>query len=257
MAGEMIPNDYGEWLEAVKSRIQSARSRAALAVNAELIQLYHSIGSDILDRQTRHGWGSKVIARAAADLKAAFPDMKGFSTSNLKYMRFFAEHCPECRFGQQAADQLPWFHIVTLLTKAEPAEREWYAVHAVAGGWSRHTLQTNLKNRLKQRQGAVPSTNVAACDRPGQGPGFRDGLFHRALKGRHHRHAALSGLGIWRGPGPRVSPLEPRALPFGPRVSPWAIAVRPVGAGNRSCATKRAEMKKQVNANLEGMGYGG
>lgn len=161
MAGEMIPGDYGEWLEAVKSRIQSARSRAALAVNAELIQLYHSIGTDILERQARHGWGSKVIARAAADLKAAFPDMKGFSTSNLKYMRFFAEHCPECRFGQQAADQLPWFHIVTLLTQAEPAEREWYAAHAVAGGWSRHTLQTHLKNRLKDRQGAA-ITNFAS-----------------------------------------------------------------------------------------------
>lgn len=155
MAGEMIPSDYGEWLEEVKSRVQSARSRAALAVNAELIKLYHSIGSDILDRQSRHGWGSKVIARAAADLKAAFPDMKGFSTRNLKYMRYFAEHCPKGQFGQQAAAQLPWFHIVTLLTKAEPEEREWYAVHAVAGGWSRQTLQNHLKNRLKQRQGAA------------------------------------------------------------------------------------------------------
>ena len=160
MAGEMIHSDYAAWLESVKSRIQSARSRAALAVNAELIQLYHSIGTDILDRQTRHSWGSKIIARAAADLKSAFPDMKGFSTRNLKYMRYFAEHCPACQFGQQAAAQLPWFHIVTLLTKAEPAEREWYAVHAVAGGWSRHTLQTNLKNRLKQRQGAAV-TNFA------------------------------------------------------------------------------------------------
>ncbi|MCU0713601.1 MAG: DUF1016 N-terminal domain-containing protein [Pirellula sp.] len=158
MANEMIPGDYLAWLESVKSRIQSARSRAALAVNAELIELYHSIGSDILERQTRHGWGSKVIARAAADLKAAFPDMKWFSTRNLHYMRLFAEQCPDMRFvqqpaaqveqethvpqfGQQAAAQLPCFHIVTLLTQAEPTEREWYAVHAIAGGWSRQTLQ--------------------------------------------------------------------------------------------------------------------
>ena len=119
MADELISTDYVVWLEAVKARIQSARSRAALAVNAELIQLYHSIGSDILDRKTRLGWGSKVIARAATDLKSAFPDMKGFSTSNLKYMRYFAENCPTGKFGQQPADQLPWFHIVTLLTQAE------------------------------------------------------------------------------------------------------------------------------------------
>ena len=161
MTTDLIPSDYSTWLESVKSRIQSARSRAALAVNAELIQLYHSIGSDILERQTCHGWGSKVIARVAADLKAAFPDMKGFSTRNVKYMRYFAENCPDGQFGQQAAAQLPWFHIVTLLTQAEPTEREWYAVHAIAGGWSRHTLQTNLKNRLKQRQGAAV-TNFAS-----------------------------------------------------------------------------------------------
>lgn len=161
MKSDLIPADYSIWLESVKSRIQSARSRAALAVNAELIQLYHSIGSDILERQTRHGWGSKVIARVAADLKSAFPDMKGFSTRNVKYMRYFAEHCPDGKFGQQAAAQLPWFHIVTLLTQGEPAEREWYAVHAIAGGWSRHTLQTNLKSRLKQRQGAAV-TNFAS-----------------------------------------------------------------------------------------------
>jgi hypothetical protein len=111
MAGDLIPSDYPAWLESVKSRVQSARSRAALAVNAEHIQLYHSIGSDIIESQTRHGWGSKIIARAADDLKAAFPDMKGFSARNVKYMRYFAEHCPRSQFGQQPAAQLPWFHM--------------------------------------------------------------------------------------------------------------------------------------------------
>jgi len=166
MPADLIPADYPAWLADLKARIQSARSRAALAVNAELVGLYHSIGSDILDRQTRLGWGSKVIARAAADLKAAFPDMKGFSTSNLKYMRYFAEHCPSGKFGQQAADQLPWFHIVTLLTQAQPAEREWYAVHAVAGGWSRETLKQNLKTGLKQRQGAAVTNFSALLPHP-------------------------------------------------------------------------------------------
>ena len=132
MASELIPNGYLEWLEALKGRIKAARSRAALAVNAELIRLYHQIGHDILQRQTQHGWGAKVIERVARYLKATFPDMKGFSTSNLKYMRYFAEHCPDVQFGQQPADQLPWFHIVTLLTKLESAEREWYAIQTVA-----------------------------------------------------------------------------------------------------------------------------
>ncbi|WP_367875489.1 DUF1016 N-terminal domain-containing protein [Aeromonas caviae] len=56
-------------------------------------------------------------------------------------MRFFAEHCPKGQFGQQPADQLPWFHIVTLLTKLDDeAGREWYATQAVTNGWSRSTL---------------------------------------------------------------------------------------------------------------------
>ena len=68
-------------------------SRAALAANAELIQLYWQIGRDILERQARQGWGSKVIERLARDLRMAFPEMKGFSRANLLYMRAFAEVC--------------------------------------------------------------------------------------------------------------------------------------------------------------------
>jgi predicted nuclease of restriction endonuclease-like (RecB) superfamily len=83
--------------------------------------------------------------------------MKGFSPSNLKYMRYFAEQCPSCQIGQQPADQLPWFHIVTILTKTQPANREWYAANTVAGGWSRSTLERNIKNRLHKRQGAAVS----------------------------------------------------------------------------------------------------
>jgi predicted nuclease of restriction endonuclease-like (RecB) superfamily len=138
---DAIPTDYPGWLETLKGQIAVARSRAALAVNAELIHLYHRIGREILERQTHHGWGTKVITRIADDLKAAFPDMKGFSTRNVKYMRYFAEHCPDAQFGQQPAAQLPWFHIVTLLTKAEPTQREWYATQCVAGGWSRLSLR--------------------------------------------------------------------------------------------------------------------
>ncbi len=114
MPSEIIPSDFPAWLETLKRQITASRSRAALAVNAELIHLYHRIGREILDRQTHHGWGSKVITRIADDLKAAFPDINGFSPRNVKYMRYFAEHCPDGQFGQQSAAQLPWFHIVTI-----------------------------------------------------------------------------------------------------------------------------------------------
>jgi predicted nuclease of restriction endonuclease-like (RecB) superfamily len=107
---------YAKLLDELKGRIQAAQSRAAMAVNAELVRLYWEIGRTILQRQEAEGWGAKVVDRLAQDLKAAFPAMKGFSSTNLKYMRFFAESCPDFLIGQQAADQLPWFHLVTLLT---------------------------------------------------------------------------------------------------------------------------------------------
>ena len=155
---KMLPvNNYSAWLESLKRQIQVARARASLTLNTELIRLYHRIGLDILQRQETRSWGDKIILHLAADLKAAFPDMKGFSDRNLKYMRYFAEQCPSCQFGQQSAAQLPWFHIVTILTKVQPVDREWYAVNAIAGGWSRLTLGSNIKNRLHKRQGAVVS----------------------------------------------------------------------------------------------------
>lgn len=163
-----LPEGYADWVTQLKGDITQARQRAALAVNAELVQLYHRIGGEIQQRQEAHGWGAKVIERLARDLKDAFPDMKGWSASNLKYMRFFAQHCPDRQFGQQPADQLPWFHVVTLLTKLDsPAEREWYAQQTVLQGWSRSTLELNIKSRLQQRQGSAVTnfvTRLPAAD---------------------------------------------------------------------------------------------
>ena len=126
------PDGYADWLKQLKTDIARAQQRAALSVNAELVQLYGRIGRDILLRQEAQGWGAKVIERLARDLKDAFPDMRGFSSRNLKYMAFFAQHCPDGKFGQQPAAQLPWFHIVILLAKLDNAtDREWYAAQAV------------------------------------------------------------------------------------------------------------------------------
>ena len=82
--------------------------------------------------------------------------MKGFSSRNLKYMKFFAQVCPAGLIGQQPAAQLPWFHLVTLLTKVpSETEREWYASQVVQHGWSRSTLEVHIRNQLHRRQGAA------------------------------------------------------------------------------------------------------
>lgn len=152
----MLPADYGDWLSILKQRIAGARQRALFAANEEQIHLYHDIGREILERQSRQGWGTKVIDRLSSDLRNAFPQMKGLSVSNLKYMRFFAQECPSRQMGQQSADQLPWFHIITLITKLSAnALREWYAKEAILQAWPRDVLEMQIKNQLHLRQGAA------------------------------------------------------------------------------------------------------
>jgi len=184
-----LPEDYADWLGSLKQRIRAARQRALLAANAEQIQLYHEIGRDILERQSRQSWGAKVIDRLASDLKSAFPEMKGLSSSNLKYMRFFAQECPERLIGQQSADQLPWFHVVTLITKLrDPGQREWYARAALAQSWPRDTLVVQIKSQLHLRQGAAVSNFP---QRLGETQG---GLAQQILKDPYHFD--FLGLGL-------------------------------------------------------------
>lgn len=158
----MMPADYVQWLADIKNRVLTARHKAALAVNAELVSLYWHIGRDILQRQAAQGWGSKVIDRLGRDLREAFPEMKGFSTRNLKYMRAFAEAWTDFEIVQQVAAQLPWFHLCTLIDKVKDTQqREWYLKQAIVQGWSRTTLEIHIKNRLHERQGQAV-TNFAA-----------------------------------------------------------------------------------------------
>ena len=148
-----ITQTYENLLEDLKIRVQQARTRAALAVNKELIVLYWEIGKRILEAQQAKGWGAKVIPNLSRDLQAEFPDMKGFSVTNLKYMRMFAEAYPV--IGQQAVDQLPWGHNVIILTKCKTPElRQIYIKAAFGNGWSRsileHQIETTWHNRTGQ-----------------------------------------------------------------------------------------------------------
>lgn len=153
-----------------------ARQRAALSVNREVIRLYWQIGKGILERQSTQRWGSKVIDRLANDLRAAFPDMRGFSPRNLKYMRALAEAWPNDAFVQQAAAQLPWFHVCTILDKVKtPDLREWYALQAVEQGWSRNVLVMQIESGLHARQGRAV-TNFPDCLPPLQSDLARETL---------------------------------------------------------------------------------
>jgi predicted nuclease of restriction endonuclease-like (RecB) superfamily len=179
---------YGGLLSSLKERIASARIKAALAVNTELIHLYWDIGKSILVRQKQKGWGAKVTERLSRDLRKAFPDMKGLSKSNLDYMLRFTETYPDL-FSPQAVGKmissskvrskkpispqavgkldllrktignLPWGHNRLLMEKIlGNEERQWYAHLCIQHGWSRNVLAHQIESRLYHRQGKKTKT---------------------------------------------------------------------------------------------------
>ncbi len=151
-----LPKNYVLFLSDLKKRIQQERLRVVLASNAALIHLYWYIGAGILKKQDEEGWGAKVIDRLSADLGKAFPDMKGFSPRNLKYMRAFAAAWPDKSIVQQVIAQIPWRSNIALLDKLEnPKIRLWYAQKTLEQGWSRNILAVQIDLRLHERQGKV------------------------------------------------------------------------------------------------------
>jgi predicted nuclease of restriction endonuclease-like (RecB) superfamily len=154
-----LPDGYPDFLAGLKTRVRDAQIRAQRVVNTQLIELYWQIGNEILAQQEIRAWGSGVVGRLAADLRAEFPRMTGLSRSNLFYMRGFAAGWPaENAIVQQAVGQLPWGHITVLLDKLDdPVTRDWYAAAAVEHGWSRNVLTNQIMNQTRERVGAGPS----------------------------------------------------------------------------------------------------
>ncbi len=147
------PN-YANFLKDLKLRIRTSQLKAALSVNRELILLYLQIGKDILERQDEEGWGSKVIDRLSRDLKLEFPEIKGFSSRNLKYMQAFAREFPESEIVHQLNAQIPWKHTCTIINKVKsPEQRQWYMQKTIEHGWSRNVLAFQIESNLYERQG--------------------------------------------------------------------------------------------------------
>ncbi len=150
----IITNEYAEFIGALKADIGRTQIKAALAVNRELVLLYWRIGNGILAKQKELGWGAKVVEQISLDLRLEFPAMKGFSRTNLLYMRLFAGAYPDELIVQQAVGRIPWGHIVRILDKVKiPTEREFYIAKTIENGWSRNVLEIQIETGLFLRQG--------------------------------------------------------------------------------------------------------
>jgi len=147
----LINNDvYFETLESIKAQIQNAQYKAVLGANRELILLYWNIGNVIIENSV---WGNKFIDNLARDIKLEFPNSKGYSVRNLKYMRKFAVMFPDIEIVQAALAQLTWYHLQLLMDKvSDKAMYLWYADKALENGWSRNVLMHQIGIKLFERQ---------------------------------------------------------------------------------------------------------
>ena len=143
-------NEYLKIMESIKSEIKSAQYKAAVSVNRELIMLYYNIGCVINDHKI---WGNKFIDNLSNDIQMAFPNRKGYSVRNLKYMAKFAARFSDKRIVQEVLAQITWYHNIALMDKVKTAEEHiWYADATVQNGWSRNVLVHQIESKLYQRQ---------------------------------------------------------------------------------------------------------
>ncbi len=122
-SSKIIDQEYKNWLADIKTRVRSSQIKAAVSVNTELLNLYLSIGADISIQQKKSKWGDGLLSRLSKDLMNEFPDMKGFSERNLKYIRqWYAFYGQGAAIGQQVVAQLtrvPWGHNIAIISESK------------------------------------------------------------------------------------------------------------------------------------------
>lgn len=151
---------YEKTIHDIKNRIIKVRQTVVSYANRELIMLYWEIGRIILLRQKNEGWGAKIIDRMSCDISCEFPEMKGFSVRNLKYMLKFAVENNSRAIVQQVVAQLPWGSNIALLDKLNnQRDRIWYAEKAIKNGWSRNMLVHQIESGLHERQATERKTH--------------------------------------------------------------------------------------------------
>ena len=145
----MNQTDYLATIQEIKSEIKKTQYQATVKVNNELLLLYYHIGQVINKHKV---WGNKFIENLSRDLRLEYPDAKGYSVRNLKYMAKLAETYPDKEFVQQVVAQIPWGHNVVIMDKVLPEdERTWYLKACAEKGWSRNVLVHQIESNLYAR----------------------------------------------------------------------------------------------------------
>lgn len=171
-----IDNQYKNWIVELKQRIRQSQIKAAFKVNEEMLRLYWEIGQEIVEKAQKAQWGDMLIPQLSRDLMEEFPEMKGFSSTNLKYMRsFYLFYNQGNVIGQQLVDQLkmdqlftiPWGHHILLFTKCKTIdEARFYIQKSAENGWSRNMLMNIFETNLYAVSGKAITNFVSQLPAP-------------------------------------------------------------------------------------------
>ena len=171
--------DFSSWVSQLKKDIRTTQIKAATRVNSELLRLYWRMGADICEKQKSASWGDGWLKELSRELIMEFPDMKGFSYRNLKYIRqWYQFYNQNITIGQQIVAQLgdengqqvvaqideetffsvPWGHHLYILSQCKDIDKAvFYLNKTIELGWSRAVLLNFLDTDLYERQGKAVS----------------------------------------------------------------------------------------------------
>ncbi len=153
MSNDLDNQEYKEWLVALKVEIGTAQTTAVIAVNQELLKLYWNLGKQIVQKQQSSGWGSDFLRRLSSDLQHSFPEMKGFSRTNLAYIRqWYVYWSAMDEKIPQLVGQIPWGHNRLIISKFEDKQAAlFYVEKTIENGWSRAVLAHQIELQLHLR----------------------------------------------------------------------------------------------------------
>lgn len=155
-----LDNEYKTLLQNIKQKLLGVQLKAAIAVNYELLRFYWDLGEDIVKKQSTTSWGDGLIKQLSQDLMNDFPDMKGFSERNIKYIRqWFLFYNQKDTIGQQLVaqiTQIPWGQNIVIISKCKTIEEAiYYVQNTLEYNWSRSVLVHQIESGLYKREGKV------------------------------------------------------------------------------------------------------
>ena len=172
---------YYSWLKELKHKVRLVQIKAAVKVNSELLQFYWELGQDIVDKQKNAKWGDGFLKQLSIDLSSEFPDMKGFSLSNLKYIKqWYLFYSQEIGKSQQAVGQkpiakqavsqlvqIPWGHNIAIISKCKNLDEAlFYIQKTIQNNWSRSVLVHHIESDLFKREGKAITNFKATLPEP-------------------------------------------------------------------------------------------